>query len=111
LENKIALRVDRLRELREQRGWSQRELARRCGFGEAQVRKYENSETDPSSTYLKLMAEQLDVSTDYLLGMSDDPRGQFGDGKINDDEQAMLNTFRRDGWPGILRLGAEQISK
>lgn len=107
----IALRTDRLRTLREQHGWSQRELARRCGVSDAQINKYESGQTDPSSTYLKLIAEQLNVSTDYLLGVTDDPQGHYGDGQLSDDEHAMLQIYRREGWPGVFRFGAERLAK
>ena len=111
MESQFALRRERLKALREERGWSQRELARRCGFGESQVRKYENGESDPSSTYLKLMGDQLDVSTDYLLGGSDNPRGQFGDGQLDEAERIIVNIYRHEGWTGVIRLGAEKLSR
>lgn len=111
MDDKTALRADRLRSLREQRGWSQRELARLCGFGEGQVRKYELESNDPSSTHLKRMAELLEVSLDFLVGMTDDPRGHVGDGTITNDEYSILETFRREGWPGVIRLGGERLSK
>ncbi len=111
VESKPTLRVDRLRELREQHGWSQRELARLCGFGEAQVRKYESGQTDPSATYLKLIANRLNVSTDYLLGITDNPHVQMSGGDLSEDELAMVDVFRRDGWTGVIRLAADRLAK
>ena len=111
MDGKIALRTDRLRRLREEHGWSQRQFARRCKVSDAQVNKYERGEVDPSSTYLKRIAEQLGVSTDYLLGMTDDPRGYFGDNKLSEDEYRMLEAFRRAGWPAVILMGAERISE
>jgi transcriptional regulator with XRE-family HTH domain len=108
---KIALRADRLRALREQKEWSQRELARRCGFGESQVRKYENGESDPSSTYLKIMAEQFEVSTDYLLGLTNDPRGHISDSELTEDEHAMVEAFRENSWKGVMQLLAERLTE
>src|SRR5258708_1673759 len=102
----MTLRVDRLQALREQKGWSQRELARRCSLGETMIRKYESTQTEPTTSSLKQIAEVLNVSSDYLIGITDEPRGHLGDGELNDDEQVILNTFRRDGWTGIVRLGA-----
>src|SRR5579859_6367039 len=107
----IALRTDRLKTLREQHGWSQRELSRLCGLGEGQVGKYESGQTDPSSTHLKIIAEKLGVSTDYLLGMSDDPRGQIGGGELTDDERSIVDSFRRDGWAGVIHLSADRVAK
>ncbi len=107
----MILRIDRLRTIREQRGLSQRELARLCGIGETQINKYETGLSDPNVESLKLMAKELYVSTDYLLGITDDPRGHFGDGQLDEDERIIVNTYRRDGWPGVIHLGAERLSK
>jgi len=107
----MILRIDRLRTIREQRGLSQRELARLCGIGETQINKYETGLSDPNVESLKLMAKELYVSTDYLLGITDDPRGHFGDGQLDEDERIIVNTYRRDGWTGVIHLGAERLSK
>ncbi len=107
----MALRIDRLQALREQKGWSQRELARRCGLGESMIRKYESTQTDPTTSSLKQIAEVLGASSDYLIGITNDPRGHMGDGVLNPDENLVLNTFRQDGWTGIARLGVERIAK
>jgi len=102
---------DRLRSLREQHGWSQRELARECGIAESVIRRYESGVSEPSTTSLKLIAEKLNISADYLLGITDKPRGYLGDGQISDEEDQLLNAFRREGWSGVIRFGAERLSK
>jgi len=106
----MILRVDRLRTIREQRGLSQRELARLCGLGETQINKYESGLSDPNVESLKLMAEKLGVSTDYLLSITDEPRGHLGDGQLDESERVMLNTYRREGWQGVARLSVEHLS-
>lgn len=111
LQNNGALRRERLQALREEHGWSQRELSRHCGFGEAQIGKYESGQTDITATFLKIIASVLDVSTDYLLGITDDPRRQIDPDRLSADEHQVLDTLRRESWPGIIRLGAERISK
>lgn len=105
------LRIDRMREVRERLGWSQRELARRCGVSDPLINRYESGQSDPSASNLKLIAEALSVSADYLLGLSDDPRGQMGDGQLSDDERAVLDAYRRSGWAGLARLLAEALEK
>lgn len=107
----IALKIERLREYREKKGWSQRELARLCGLGETQIHKYEMGQSDPLSTTLKLIADQLHVSVDFLLGGTDDPLGHLGDSALSQEEKLMLETFRLSGWPGVIRLGGERLSK
>lgn len=107
----FSLRRDRLKDLREQRGLSQRELARLCGLGETQINKYENGLSDPSSTNLTAIARQLDVSTDYLVGLTDDPKLLVREPELNPDERVMLETYRREGWSGVIRLGAERLAR
>ncbi len=101
-------RVDRLRALRQQQGLSQRELARRCGLAMSMIAKYERGYNDPSVVALRSLAEELNVSADYLLGSTDDPRRSDAD-QISDDERAMLDAFRTEGWRGVMRLGIERI--
>lgn len=110
-EETISLDINRLREIRERLGWSQRQLARRCGIGDAQINKYESGLSDPSSAILKRIAEVLGVSTDYLFGLTDDPHGHLGDGQLKDDERAMLEAYRRSGWPGVARLMADEMEQ
>jgi transcriptional regulator with XRE-family HTH domain len=111
VSSEVALRTDRLRTLREQHGWSQRELARVCGLGETQISKYESGQSDPSSTNVKIIAQALEVSIDYLLGASDDPRGQFGQGELSAEERELLGAFRQDRWSGVMRLMADRVPK
>jgi transcriptional regulator with XRE-family HTH domain len=108
---KSGFRPERLRQLREQRGLSQREFARRCGFSEALIRKYEIGASDPASYFIKIISQQLEVSTDYLLGITNDPRIHIGDVELTDEERSVLETFRREGWAGVIRLGADKLSK
>jgi transcriptional regulator with XRE-family HTH domain len=104
-----ALRVDRLKTTRERHGWSQRELGRMCGFEETLISKYERGEVDPSSSTIKLIAQNLDVSIDYLLGITDEPHGFHGSGELNEEEKAVLYALRRDGWRGVGRLLVEHL--
>lgn len=111
LAGQFALRTDRLREARERLGWSQRELARRCGIGEVQINRYEKGQSDPSSSYLKLIAEVLGVSANYLLGLTDESLDHVDDTSLASDERAMVDAYRRAGWPGVARLMAEMMEK
>jgi len=105
------LRVDRLREIREQQGITQRELARICALGENMINRHENGKSDPSASHLLLIASQLGISVDYLLGLASEPRGQLGNTALNRDEQEVVDALRRNGWNGVLRLAAERITQ
>jgi transcriptional regulator with XRE-family HTH domain len=110
-DGSVALRTDRLKALRETRGWSQRELSRRCGLAENTISKYENGQVDPTASSLKLIADVFEVSIDYLVGITNDPRRNDSTNLNDVEEQQLLEIYRREGWPGVIRLGAERLSK
>jgi transcriptional regulator with XRE-family HTH domain len=101
----------RLRQIREDRGYSQRELGRLCNLGANQINRYENGITDPTIHTLKSIADQLEVSTDYLLGVSDDPLVQVREPALSRDERAIIEVYRHEGWSGVARLSVERLSK
>ena len=59
---------DRLRAAREYRGLTQGELAKRTGLQPSAVSHFETGVRKPSFDNLRLLADKLDVTTDYLLG-------------------------------------------
>lgn len=59
----------RIRLLRQTRGLSQVELARRLGVTKQSVSNWENDNIQPSIDMLKQLAQTFSVSTDYLLGL------------------------------------------
>ncbi len=108
---KIGLRLDRLRLIREMRGLTQRELARQCNLSSSMIQKYETGINDPTSSILKIMAEQLDVSVDYLLGLTDDPQIHVREPSLDDNERTMLEVYRLEGWSGVIRFAAERLPR
>lgn len=89
------MRIDRLRAIRELRGLSQQELASRCGLGINAVWKYENGETDPSSQVTARLAQELEVSADYLLGLVDDPKAILTEEDLSPMERKLLQAVRK----------------
>jgi transcriptional regulator with XRE-family HTH domain len=65
---------ERLAQRRKQLGLSQRELAKRVGIRGPSLAEYETDDTWPSVPTLIALAEALDTSVDYLLGLSDHPK-------------------------------------
>ena len=59
----------RIRELREEVGLTQQQLADKLHFNVSTVTKWENGKKIPSYQSLKLLAKFFDVSADYLLEM------------------------------------------
>jgi transcriptional regulator with XRE-family HTH domain len=61
---------DRLRELRKKKGFTLDELAERSKSSKSYIWELENKDPPrPSGEKLALIAEALDVTTDYLLGV------------------------------------------
>lgn len=101
---------DRLRAAREKRGLGQRELARRCRVSSNQMNRYENGLSDPSTTVLKTIARELDVSTDYLLGLSENPGGYKGDDLLP-DERELLEAYSVGDGSTMLMLMYERLKQ
>jgi len=62
-----------LKELRDSKGISQRQLAKEIGISQSSVHAYEAGEKSPTIDVLLKLAKYFDVSADYLLGLSDKP--------------------------------------
>lgn len=61
--------ADRIKALREARGWTQAELARRMNITRNGVNSWEQGLSMPSPACLVDLAKLFSVSTDYLLGV------------------------------------------
>lgn len=59
---------ERLRALRESRGYSQKGLAKRLGCSPSLISSYETGERSPSLQNLGELADCFGVTADYLLG-------------------------------------------
>jgi len=62
---------ERIIKLREKRGWSQRELARRIDINVSVMNRIESGERPVKDQELLKLSNVLEVSTDYLLGKED----------------------------------------
>ncbi len=60
---------ERIKELRQARGWTQADLARRLGVTRNGVNSWEQGLSMPSPASLVDLARMFSVSTDYLLGV------------------------------------------
>lgn len=59
-----------IRELRKEKGISQRELANELGLGQTAIYNYENGSRDPDADTVLHLAKFFGVSADYLLGIA-----------------------------------------
>lgn len=65
--------MNRLKSLRIQNDLKQTELANKLGVQSSAISKYENGQLEISNELLVKIADIFSVSTDYLLGRTDDP--------------------------------------
>lgn len=64
----------RLKALRKEKGVTQKQLAEAIGITERGLQGYEIKDRKPGYDALIALADYFDVSLDYLVGRSDDPR-------------------------------------
>jgi transcriptional regulator with XRE-family HTH domain len=59
--------------MREKRGLTQEDLSNKLGISRASLSHYETNRRQPDYETLRNIANLFDISTDYLLGRTDDP--------------------------------------
>lgn len=64
---------NRLTQLRKSHKMSQYDLADKLSFSRGQIANYEQGQRQPDYDTLQKLADFFDVSTDYLLGRTEDP--------------------------------------
>lgn len=83
------------RKLREAAGLTQEQLAKAMGIGQQTISSYENGKM-PSVPMIKKFAVFFNTSTDYLLGMIDNPMPptQLHMGELSKEEADIVNNYR-----------------
>ncbi len=69
---KPILDTERLRKIRESKGWSKNVASQEMGLLQSAYLRYENGVTSPSYSVMKIMAQTLGTTVDYLVGKTDD---------------------------------------
>lgn len=70
---------ERLAALRKDKGLSQAELAKLLNMGQSTIAMYEKNRRTPDPATLKRLADFFNVSVDYILGRTDNPKGPEGE--------------------------------
>ncbi len=79
----------RIKKLRQEKGWTQKELAEKLNIHQMQVSTYERGVHDPSIELLVKISELFDVSLDYFI--FDTAKG--GTAKIEIKDRDLLRQF------------------
>ena len=100
---------DRITDLREQNGWSKAELAERIGIDASRMGRIESGETKSvGDDVILALAKAFGVSTDFLLGVSDDPEPNNYDIKdLGLTVEAAKNLYTEKIDPDVLNLMME----
>lgn len=92
---------EKLRELRLERGLTQKQLAQKLNSTDKNIWAYEKGIATPPYEVLISYATYFDVSADYLLGLEDDFGGRVSAGVVapmgaasTDEERELLELFR-----------------
>lgn len=93
---------ERLKVVRDRRGYSQAELAERAGLQPTAISHFETGTRSPSFDNLRRLSDALSVSTDYLMGRSDTEQmvGPAADSlfrgveKLSAEDQDMLRALK-----------------
>jgi transcriptional regulator with XRE-family HTH domain len=90
----MPLQGNRLKELRQARGYTQEALSDMLHVGTAQISRWETGENDPKADFIDRLASILGTTADYLLGREDDPllRDRLTD--LSPDERRLIDSYR-----------------
>ncbi len=82
----MSISGDRIKRLREEKGWSQLELSKRTGINNSVLSRIESGKRPVEETEINIFADTFEVSGDYILGRSvsrapDAGRAFYGGGK------------------------------
>lgn len=85
---------DRVRTLRKSKGYSREKFAELIGIGTTQVYKYESGKSDATGEVIARMANLFNVTTDYLLGVSD--ISEKSEREFTESEKKVINEMLND---------------
>lgn len=86
----------RIVNLRENKNWSQRELAKRVDLNASVMNRIESGERPIKDFELDKIASVLDTTTDYLLGRTDNPNPPNGNFNPMDEINKLLKKYDID---------------
>lgn len=96
--------AERLKIARASRGHSQESLGQIVNLPRQQIYRWESGGVIPNSDTVVMLARALEVSADYLLGLSDDMNGhaEYNE-ELTPDERRALASWRRGDKLGAIK--------
>ena len=80
----------RLKDCRKRCGFTQSELAKKLGVASSAIGMYEQGRREPDSSMLLKICSVLDTTTDYLLGLDNNPHKNMN---VERDVSDVINEF------------------
>lgn len=90
------LQGQRVKKLREIRGYTMEELASILGVDKRQIVRFEKPNANPKALIIVQLATALNTSSDYLLGLTDDPAPKNIDESLSAEERALIWALRNN---------------
>lgn len=98
------MRKERLVAVRKLRGFTQEALAKELGTDKRAISRWEGGLFVPNAETLVQLSRILDVSVDYLLGVSDDPNPSVKLNNMSELELAVVTALRKGDDKEAIRL-------
>lgn len=114
--NQMKKLKERIKELRLEKNIMQKEMSETIGIAPRTLRGYEGGTREPNIDKLIEIANYFDVSLDYLVGRSDNPKGLTNDiSSIDKDEgvnlKAISDTDLKRWYEGLPLSQEEDLKK
>lgn len=94
----------RLKTLRQAANLTQEKLSELTGLSQKQISRWESGEREPGANDLIQLAQALNTSTDFLVGLTDDPSpATANSGELSELERDLLAAVRRGDLAAALR--------
>lgn len=91
--------MNRIKELRIEKGWTQTQLGKALNVKDSAISKYETERIPLTAETIKKLSELFNVSTDYILCLSDSPNEYTKIintlTNLTENEQELLEIFHR----------------
>jgi len=84
----------KIKELRQENNITQPQIAEKVGVAKSMISQWESEKNEPKATYIIRLAQFFNVSTDYLLGLSDD-LGNVVNNNLSETENYLINLLRQ----------------
>ncbi|MCQ2387889.1 MAG: helix-turn-helix domain-containing protein [Clostridia bacterium] len=86
--------MKKIRELRQEKGLTQNELAQILGVNQTAIGKYERGELEPDIEKLKVLSNFFDVTVDYILELEDDFGVRSSNAELSSEEWDIVRSYR-----------------